>query len=123
MIHLSNRSFKRLSIGYFVALALLMWLPLGGVSLNNYVFGLRADHLLHASVYLPCALAWSWLFPSRRWLWWLLSVLTGIVFELVQYWLPYRGFDVSDLAANFIGVTFGWLLLWWHRHPSHNDLP
>ena len=114
---LTEKARKRLAGVYFFALILLMWMPLGGVNLNNFVFGLRADHLLHASVYLLCALAWKWLLHGHKWRWWLLSVLTGIVCESVQYWLPYRGFDVSDLAANFIGVTLGWLLLLlWLKH-------
>ena len=78
--------------------------------LNNYILGLRADHLLHASVFLPMALFFIDLAPRRRWwLLWLLSCLIGIVTESVQWLLPYRGFDINDMVANFIGVSLGWL--------------
>ena len=99
-----------MSVLYFVALLLLMWLPLNGVAvLNNYVFGLRADHLLHASVYLPCICFLGRLLPLPAWALWLLSLCIGGVTEVVQYLLPYRGFDVNDLFANAIGVSLGLL--------------
>jgi signal peptidase I len=49
---------KKWSILYFVLLAILMWAPLNGLApvLNNYIFGLRADHFLHATVFLFCPL-------------------------------------------------------------------
>ena len=99
---------RTLSLIYFAVLLLLMWLPLNGVvALDNFVFGLRADHLLHATVYLPCFFflqkmsAWpkSWSYIG--------SLCIGVITESVQYMLPYRGFDVNDLLANVIGVTVG----------------
>jgi len=101
---------------YFFLLLLLMWAPMGviGVPLNNFVFGIRLDHLLHASVYVPAVLFMMDFFPRglrglRRA--WLSSLLLAVVTESVQYLLPYRGFDINDLLANFMGVTLGWLLL------------
>lgn len=103
---------KRLSCAYFAALALLMWLPLNGaVALDNFVFGLRADHLLHASVYLPCVFflrhlsAWP-----KAWVY-ICSLSIGVFTESVQYMLPYRGFDVNDMLANAVGITLGFVLL------------
>ena len=51
-----HRGRTQLRPWYFGLLAILMWAPLNGlgVPLDNYIFGLRADHLLHASVYLLC---------------------------------------------------------------------
>ena len=103
---------RKVAVLYFVALLLLMWLPLNGVAaLNNYVFGLRADHLLHASVYLPCIFYLGRLAPLPAWALWLLSLCIGGVTEGVQYLLPYRGFDVNDLMANAIGVSLGAMAL------------
>ncbi len=104
---------------YFVVLALLMWAPLNGlgVPLNNFVFGIRLDHLLHASVYLCC----SWFLMDckalrKGWHVWLAACLVAAITESVQYLLPYRGFDINDFAANIIGVSLGWLLVrLWHR--------
>ena len=103
---------RQLRPWYFVALAILMWAPLNGVGipLNNYILGLRADHLLHASVYIPCTLFLMDLI-HRRGLVWLAAVCIGLFTEGVQWLLPYRGYDVNDLIANAIGVTIGWLII------------
>lgn len=99
---------------YFLLLLLLMWAPVGGlgVPLDNFVLGIRMDHLLHASVYIPCCF-FLMDFPAvgfpRRFRCWTTAVLLALVTESVQYLLPYRGFDINDLVANFLGVTLGWL--------------
>ena len=89
-----------------------MWAPLNGVGipLDNYLLGLRMDHLLHASVFVPCGIFWMDFFRGRRrsWWTWLAAVGTGLLTEGGQYILPYRGFDVNDLIANFLGVSLGW---------------
>ena len=103
---------RQLRPWYFAGLAFLMWAPLNGVGipLNNYILGLRMDHLLHASVYIPCALfLWDLFKVSRRkWYSWACAVMIGLITEGVQYLLPFRGFDINDLIANVLGVTLGW---------------
>ena len=99
---------------YLAALLLLMWLPLGGIPLENFVLGIRLDHLIHASVYLPCAFFFCdlRLGGKRRCNGRLLAacLLLAAITETVQYLLPYRGFDINDLVANFLGVTLGWVV-------------
>ncbi|MBR1799803.1 MAG: VanZ family protein [Bacteroidales bacterium] len=103
---------KRLRWWYFTILALLMWLPLNGfdLQLNNYVLGIRADHLLHASVYIPCSWFIVDLFQRRRWWAVVVACGVGLLTESVQYILPYRGFDINDMVANTIGVLLGWAI-------------
>lgn len=104
---------------YFAFLLILMWAPMGfaGLPLNNFVLGIRLDHLIHASVYLPCAFfLMDFRFLNRRGRTpgaavWLVGVAVGVVTESVQYLLPYRGFDINDLVANFLGVTLGWFII------------
>lgn len=106
---------KQLRPWYFLFLAILMWAPLNGfdVELNRYVIGLRLDHLLHGSVFIPCTLFLWDLFgvDRRRWVAWLCAVGVGMLTESVQALLPYRGFDPSDMIANFLGVSLGWLVI------------
>lgn len=114
---LGHKGRRQLRPWYFVALAILMWAPINGlgVPLNNYIFGLRADHLLHASVFIPCAL-FLWDIIGPKWLVWLAAVAVGLVTESVQWLLPYRGFDVNDLVANTFGVTLGLLAILLLKH-------
>lgn len=99
---------RQLRPWYLLALAVLMWAPLNGlgIPLDNYILGLRADHLLHASVFLPCVL-FLWDLSRSKWLVWIVSIAIGLFTEGVQWLLPYRGFDVNDLVANAVGVTVG----------------
>lgn len=106
-----NRKWE--SIVYFVCLAILMWAPLNGVGipLNNFVFGIRLDHLLHASVYLVCPFFLLDILHRRKKPILLVAMVIGICTEFVQYILPWRGFDINDLIANFLGSFLGWLAL------------
>lgn len=118
---LGRKGRRQLRPWYFAALTFLMWAPLNGVGipLDNYILGLRADHLLHASVFLPCAFFLMDLFrragerlrPSGRARTWLVAVAIGLLSEGVQWLLPWRGFDINDLIANTLGVTLGWLVV------------
>ena len=101
---------------YFGLVAILMWAPIGGLGavLDNYILGLRADHLLHAVLFVPCSLFIMDLFRSSTRAvmiicTWLVALAAATFAECVQMVLPYRGFDVNDLAANAIGVTVGWI--------------
>ena len=109
---LGRQGRRQLRPWYFAALAILMWAPLNGlgIPLDNYIFGLRADHLLHASVFIPCTLFFMDVI-GPRWLVWLAAVGIGLLTEAVQWLLPFRGYDVNDLIANAIGVTLGWLVI------------
>ena len=105
---MKKKRFNQVAVGYFVALLLLMWMPVRtGIPLDNFVFGLRLDHLLHASVYLPCAYFAGGLLNVSRRRAWLYSLLLGVLTESMQYLLPYRGFDINDMLANAVGITVG----------------
>lgn len=110
--------YPTLSVVYLVMLAALMWLPLQGlkIPMDNFVLGIRIDHLYHATVYIPCVVM---LMPLCHYRWrrtWPTGLLIAMTTELVQWLLPYRGFDINDLIANLLGVTVGLLLL---RIPSY----
>ena len=109
----NSRARRKWAALYFVFLAVLMWAPLNGlgIPLDNYVFGLRLDHLLHGSVYILCPFFLMDYLNFRKGHILLMAVVIGIFTEFVQYLLPYRGFDVNDLVANVMGCLVGWALL------------
>jgi len=39
-----------------------------------------------------------------------LWIAMGVVLEIIQGHLGYRSYDVHDMAANTLGVAFGWTL-------------
>lgn len=123
-IRLCEREMRsKLRVWYFVLLAVLMWAPLNGLAeqFPNYLLGLRADHFVHASVYLFCAPFLVDVLVKRRnaraqryvgyAILWLACAAIGIFTESVQYLLPYRGFDVNDIVANFCGATLGCIIV------------
>ena len=95
-----------------------MWLPINGlgIRMDNFVLGIRIDHLIHASVYLPCVIM---IMPFCHFRWrraWLVALAVALTTESVQWLLPYRGFDINDLIANILGVSLGSLLVRWPRY-------
>jgi len=121
------------AIAYFVILLISMWMPLSNIPLpDNFIFGLRPDHLFHASIYCFCAfflmkLCWggnSSVSSLKNILVWAGSVTIGLVTEFGQKLLPYRSFDINDLIANILGVSLGWMVLLLvirlRRHNIHN---
>ena len=117
---LGHKGRRQLRPWYFVALTILMWAPLNGlgIPLDNYILGLRADHLLHASVFIPCAL-FLWDIIKPKWVVWLAAVAIGLITEGGQWLLPYRGYDINDLIANAIGVTLGMVIILVFRRAIH----
>lgn len=121
--HLGRDGRKRLRPWYFLLLAILMWAPLNGLAAQfpNYVLGLRADHFVHASIYILCAPFLMDLILRQNssrtrcllqfLLLWACCGLVGITTECGQMLLPYRGYDVNDLVANFIGATLGCIIV------------
>ena len=109
-----------LAATYLLLLAALMWLPLNGlgIPMNNFVLGIRIDHLYHATVYLPCVLMLMPLCRYRRWAAWGFGMLVATATEFGQWLLPYRGFDINDLIANLLGVTVGLLLTLFVKHDA-----
>lgn len=117
---LSRHRRKWLRWLYFVLLVVLMWAPVGvlGIPLNNFVFGIRMDHLLHASLFVPISFflmdfrfleRGGRIKANKRVL--LFGISVALVMETVQLLLPYRGFDINDLVANILGVALGWIII------------
>lgn len=97
---------------YFVALAVVTVIPLGGVSTSlsgTEVLSLRMDYLVHALVFLPLVPLWKLSKPSHP-LWVIIIAGVGLaaLAEISHMWIPYRAYNINDLIGNALGAMLGW---------------
>jgi len=95
---------------YITLILILVILPLnstGYIIHDTYVVEIRLDYLLHSLLFIP----WVFLFKKAANTNIILTIILGWVFgcfaEGLQYFLPYRAFNINDLLANLIGVVIG----------------
>lgn len=104
-----TRKFYFLFIGWMVFLTVFSLVPRTGVDLGE-----RGDKITHFIAYFFTALLFSVTFRSRFKHPDVSAVLFafgyGAIIELVQVFVPYRVGSFLDLAANFSGVLFFFLL-------------
>ena len=102
---------------YTIVIILLCVLPINSSdsSLNNtYLISIRLDYLAHFILFIP------WMFLLKKYsnvsfykntLKATLLIIIGLLFafglEFIQYYLPYRAFNINDLIANGIGIAIG----------------
>jgi VanZ family protein len=102
---------KKILYLYITGLALMSTLPLGGLNkvlTENFVFQMRVDYLLHGLVFVPVVVVWRLGYPLHS-LWVILVLCVGLAVGLegVQYFLPYRAWNINDAAGNMAGVVLG----------------
>lgn len=90
---------------YLFSIILLTTLPLNSARELNHitVIHLRGDYFFHSIMFLP------WMFFRRGVSyslvsWFFFGLLSAAATESLQYFLPYRAFNVNDLLANGLGV-------------------
>ena len=114
---INNILVKRLFYIYISFILILMLMPTGKhINLNHSIYGFRADHLVHSTIFLPYMLLIGLLNKHLK-----INELVrkklpialgfGALCETFQLFLPYRTFSVFDYVANCFGITIGLLLL------------
>jgi VanZ family protein len=110
---------------YSLILILLAVLPINGPgSQINHIFiiHIRLDYLLHGLVYIPLAvfavidrkLMISKL-PLRTLGWFVALIIFAAVTEWIQYYLPYRAYNINDLLSNILGIIIGFTMIFANR--------
>jgi VanZ family protein len=119
---LSIKYFKALLGIYTVGILLLVILPINGKDqvfghLNDtYIINIRLDYISHFLLFIPWVTIVYLTFGKESAFlnfdtYTLISLLTFAAFaEFIQYYLPYRTFNINDLLANVFGVLLGTLL-------------
>jgi VanZ family protein len=110
---------------YSLILILLAVLPINGPgSQINHIFivSVRLDYLLHGLVYIPLAVLAvidrKLMFGKsslRTFGWFMVLIIFAAVTEWIQYYLPYRAFNINDLMANILGIIIGFTMLFANR--------
>ena len=104
---------------YVLTLITLLVMPTNnGIKLNAYFLGVRTDHFIHASLFLPFLPYFRLKLTSKITKgvflkYYILGVLFAVFCETLQLFVPYRSFDPTDIAANVVGVSIGGLAFLW----------
>lgn len=94
-------------ITYFIIVLVLHIIKANDLKdLNNYFLGIRVDHWMHAIMFLPLGFLVKFNFQRNGSII-IVSVIAGIFFEIVQYFLPYRTFELSDSLSDYTGIIIG----------------
>lgn len=111
---------KFIILFYIFCLFLIAVLPINGKESTvngTYVFKLRLDYLFHILLFLP----WMSLILIntsdikdfgffKPLMWFALGFALVFITEGMQYFIPYRAFNVKDLISNSTGLIIGLVL-------------
>jgi VanZ family protein len=106
---------------YTLVIILASVLPINGPhsGLNdNYIVNIRLDYLMHAGIYVPWIIL-IWLAMGKALRSSAVKIMGAVLFTLlfaaategIQYWLPYRAYNINDLLSNWIGVVLGYVIV------------
>jgi len=82
-----------------------------------YIFEIRLDIIAHFMIFFVWVIFLKFtyslsIFKLKKLV--LISIIIGFLFaffaELIQYYLPYRAFNINDMIGNFLGIFFGSLI-------------
>lgn len=106
---------------YVIIVLLLVILPLNSATTANdiFVLKLRADYLLHIFMFIPWAFFQA-VFRLNLLHWLLIGLFFASTAEGLQYFLPYRAFNINDLLANLLGVMAGFAVLILYHFTTKN---
>ncbi|OPX29671.1 MAG: hypothetical protein B1H08_03325 [Candidatus Omnitrophica bacterium 4484_171] len=94
---------------YSLFLVIISILPVSEPQKLEY---LNADKVVHALFYLVFVLLYVFAFVHSRFIYiksFLYAFSLGLFIETLQYFVPYRSFDILDIAANSLGAAVGLL--------------
>ncbi len=97
---------------YLLVILLLNTLPLNSLEqMSEEFFGeFHMDYLVHVLFFLPWILFRCVFFKKRKMLWLLIGIFFAVGIELLQYYLPYRSFNLYDLIFNVVGLLLGFAI-------------
>ncbi|MCP8897790.1 VanZ family protein [Gilvimarinus xylanilyticus] len=107
-----------LFIGQYLLL-LALYLVMGTAKQPQQVVGDYNDVLMHFAGYAVAGVSVSIAFARQAiWLKFFQLFCFSTLVEIVQYTLPWRSFELKDIAANSLGILVGlacWQVVLWIR--------
>ena len=105
-----NRYLIAWKLLFWFILALLLYLTLTPTPPKPISFN-QIDKLYHFSAFAGFTFVFTIAFRQiKSGYILLLSIILGIVIEVIQYYIPNRGFSIADMIADLIGVLAGFWL-------------
>ena len=108
---------------YLLTVITLLVIPFStDLGMDEYIFGIRKDHYVHATMFLPF-MGYFWITNKAQQskIDFLKYYAVGIFFaafcESLHYFIPYRDFDVHDFFANVTGISSG-LIMFLFKSPK-----
>jgi VanZ family protein len=112
-----------LYITYLLSVITLLVVPFSAdLGMDEYIFGIRKDHYVHATMFLPF-MGYFWITNKAQQSkidfikYYGLGILFAACSESLHYFIPYRSFDIHDFFANTTGISIG-LILFLFRSPK-----
>ena len=105
-----------LYIFYLLSVVTLLVIPISSdLEMDKYIFGIRKDHYVHATMFLPF-LGYFWIAEKTQkskinlLKFYGLGICFAAICESLHYFIPYRTFDLQDFVANATGLSLGLIL-------------
>lgn len=114
-----NRFLDLLFYTYIAVIIFLLVMPTtDDVKLNLYFLGIRTDHFIHASIFIPFLIYFRLKVKTKInsrifFQLYLLGIVFAVCCECLQIFVPYRTFDPADIVANIVGISIGGISLLW----------
>ena len=109
----ARRGRRAIAVLASLTVLVLMWLPVADPLPEITLW--YEDKWQHLLVYGALTTLWWWSGVDAR----MAAVgvaIWSLALESVQAVIPYRGFEVADLAANATGCLLAWMILRRHAH-------
>ena len=111
---------------YIVSLITLLVIPTSGtINLEKTFFGIRSDHFIHATLFLPF-MGYIWIKNLHKnsvsgfVKYYFIGILFAALCESLHYFIPYRSFDIHDFYANVTGLSIGCLIFAFKPPQTHD---
>lgn len=127
---LSKRKLDWLIIAYLILVVFVLTASIHPVVRLNKIklLDIRLDYILHFLLFIPWMILarWRWARGEGEQAVFYLTAGAGLFLagltEVIQIFVPFRSFSISDFAANSLGIFMGALIAGWGRRAKRQAI-